>query len=54
MSLSRYRVAATLSTDFPVRVDIVREVLGGLAEVSEELLPFRPFPWQKKSMKGDS
>lgn len=37
-----YRVAVVSSADYPVRTDLVREVLGGLAEVTEENMPFRP------------
>jgi len=53
LAVSKYRVAVTSAPDFPVRVDIVRNVLGSLAEVSEVEMPFRPLSPEEVNVYGE-
>lgn len=53
MPFAQYRVGVTSSDDFPVRIDIVREALDGLAEVANESMPFRPLSPQEEEDFGE-
>jgi D-3-phosphoglycerate dehydrogenase len=53
MPFRKYRVATISSSDFPVRIDIVRQALSDLAKVSAEELPFRPLSEEEEERYGN-
>lgn len=53
MSPCPYRVGITSSSDFPVRVDIAERVLGDIAQVVNEDMPFRSLSPEEEGYYGE-